>query len=260
MRYRLGSAGGYDDYLAGHLPGAAYVDMVTALAGIAPDGAGGRHPMPDAQVFAAPMRVAGVRTSAPVVAYDDWSSLAASRAWWLLRYFGKPEVYVLDGGLASWRAAGGEIASGATEPERGDVEVAGPARTLLNADGAASLARDGALLAGRPADRFRGENESIDPVAGHIPGAGSMPALANLDADGRFLPTNVLASRFSAAGIEPGRALGTYCGSGIQATHLALALQIAGVADDPGVYVGSWSDWVSDPSRPVELGAERRTG
>lgn len=261
VRYRLGRDTGYEEYLAAHLPGAAYIDLTTALAAIAPDGRGGRHPMPDPGRFAAAMRAAGVWMDRPVVAYDDWSSLPASRAWWLLRYFGKPDGYVLDGGIGAWRRSGGEMAAGATAREPGDFTVSvGREDDLLDADGAARLAREGLLLDARPADRFRGENESVDPVAGHIPGARSAPALADVDGEGRFLAPFTLARQIGMVQIgtdqistDPVRGVGTYCGSGIQATHLALALEIAGYPP-ARVYIGSWSDWIGDPHRPVQQG------
>ena len=136
-------------------------------------------------------------------------------------------------------------------PEPGTFVPRAGGRRLLDADGAASHPL---LLDARPADRYRGENETIDPVAGHIPGARSAPALDNLRPDGRFLPPVDLAERMAAVGVRPGDDVAVYCGSGVQAAHAALALQVAGVTDDAAVYVGSWSDWVSDRTRPVELG------
>ena len=256
-----------------HVPGASYIDMDTDLATIRPDGVGGRHPMPTVETFTAAMRTAGVSMSRPVVAYDDWASLPASRVWWMLRHLGFLRVRVLDGGIASWIAAGQPTESGPGVATVGDFT---PSSTgvgrLLNAPDAMRYAATHLLLDARPADRFRGENETVDPIAGHIPGAVSVPALANVDPFGRFLPAEQLAGRFReldvavatatavatgtapATGTSDARTVGTYCGSGVQATHLALALSVAGITDDADVYIGSWSDWITDPDRPIALG------
>lgn len=214
-------------------------------------GDGGRHPMPDRQVFEAAMRAAGVRDDRPVVVYDAANSLAASRCWWLLRYFGKHDVRVLDGGYAGWVGAGLPVADESGSVIPGDFTATAGDLGLIDADDAARIAAEGILLDARPADRFAGRNETIDPVAGHIPGATSAPALINVTADGHFLPADELAARFAEIGVAEDSRVGVYCGSGVQATHLALALQIAGVASQPEVYVGSWSHWITDPARPV---------
>lgn len=273
-RYRLGDSAGCHEFERAHIPGASYVDMDTELATIRPDRMGGRHPMPTVETFTAAMRSAGVTMSRQVVAYDDWDSLPASRVWWMLRHFGFLGVRVLDGGLAAWTAAGQPTESGPCTPEAGDFSPASPGvGRLLDATAAETYAARHLLLDARSAARFRGENETVDPVAGHIPGAVSAPALDSVDANGRFLPAEQLAVRFQAlfatqptgqaevAGqaevTDPVRAtgargVGTYCGSGVQATHLALALSVAGVTDDADVYIGSWSDWITDPGRPIE--------
>jgi thiosulfate/3-mercaptopyruvate sulfurtransferase len=252
VRWALGSTTGAAEHQAAHIPGAAFVDLDDALSGpVLPDGHGGRHPVPDTEHFARAMRAAGVRADRPVVCYDAGSSLGASRAWWMLTFFGKPDVRVLDGGLTAWEEAGLPTESGEVHPEPGTFLPRAGGRRLLDADGAAGHPL---LLDARPADRYRGENETIDPVAGHIPGARSAPALDNLRPDGRFLPPVSLAERMAAVGVRPGDDVAVYCGSGVQAAHTALALQVAGVTDDAAVYVGSWSDWVSDRTRPVELG------
>ena len=268
VRYRMNGPTGRPEFERAHIPGASYVDLNTDLATIRPDGAGGRHPMPTAGTFTAAMRSAGVTMSRPVVAYDDWASLPASRVWWMLRHFGFADVRVLDGGIAAWIAAGRPTASGPSMPGAGGFSPTRPGigRTLGPTDAMAYAGRR-LLLDARPADRFRGENETVDLVAGHIPGAVSAPALATLDTNGRFLPAEELAVHLRPLmpgapagppdpGPEPSDTagpVGTYCGSGVQATHLALALSVAGVCDDADVYIGSWSDWVTDPERPVEL-------
>ena len=255
VRYRMGSSTGFQEFEDSHVPGASYVDMETELASIRPDGVGGRHPMPPVQVFAAAMRSAGVTMSRPVVAYDDWASLPASRVWWMLRHLGFLDVRVLDGGIAAWTSAGQPTESGPGATGVGDFSpsVLGIGH-LLDATDTARYADEHLLLDARPADRFRGENETIDTVAGHIPRAISAPALANIDADSRFLPADELARRFREFGAVDGRTIGTYCGSGIQATHLAFALCVAGITDSADVYIGSWSDWITSPDRPIALG------
>ncbi len=250
VRWLLNAPSQRAEYDRAHLPGAQWVEFEQSLSG--EPGEGGRHPMPDPETFAAAMRAAGVTDARPVVIYDQANSLAASRAWWLLKHFGHERVHVLDGGMDAWQAAGYPVTDQVQEVPEGDFVATPGCTTLLEADQAAELADRAVLLDARPADRFRGENETIDPVAGHIPGAVSMPALANLDADGRFLPPDDLALRFTAAGVQPETEVGVYCGSGVQATHLALALEASGLNPRTGVYVGSWSHWITDPERPVE--------
>lgn len=210
--------------------------------------------MPAVETFTAAMRSAGVTVSRAVVAYDDWSSLPASRVWWMLRHLGFRNVRVLDGGIDAWTAAGAPTESGPSVLAAGDFTPSSPCigRLLAAADAKRYAARH-LLLDARPADRFRGENETIDTVAGHIPGGVSAPALANVDPGGHFLPADELATRFRAMGAADAKSVGTYCGSGIQATHLALALSVAGVTDEADVYIGSWSDWITDPGRGVEV-------
>jgi thiosulfate/3-mercaptopyruvate sulfurtransferase len=255
VRYRLGGPPGRPDYEQAHLPGAVYVDMDSELAGTpGPHGEGGRHPMPDAAGFTAAMRRAGVSAGRPVVAYDDWSGLPASRAWWLLRYFGHPAVQVLDGGIGAWQRSGGHVEHGVVEHGPGDFDAVPGGRRLIDADAAARLARTGRLLDGRPRRRFQGLDETVDPIAGHIPGAISAPALANVGPDGAFLSPAELRERLAPAVAGAGTEVGTYCGSGIQAAQLALVLAATGLVEDAAVYAGSWSDWITDTGREVELG------
>jgi thiosulfate/3-mercaptopyruvate sulfurtransferase len=251
VRWELGGPPGRDLYLEGHIPGAAFVDLDTALAG--PPGACGRHPLPDADVFAEAMRAAGVSADRRVVVYDAGNSVAAARAWWLLRYFGHPEVLVLDGGFSGWLAAGYAIERGATAAEPGDFVPQPGGMPLLDAEAAAALARAGVLIDARAPERFRGEREPIDPVAGHIPDAVNVPATDLVDASGRFLDVPGLRARFAAAGVGDGASVGAYCGSGVAASHQVLALSLAGYP--AALYVGSWSDWITDPARPVATGA-----
>jgi thiosulfate/3-mercaptopyruvate sulfurtransferase len=224
--------------------------------------------MPAAAAFQAAMRRAGVRDGQPVVVYDDADSTAAARAWWLLRYFGHDQVRVLDGGFRAWLAAGGPAETdtaesdtaesdtaetGTADPDAGDGFHARPGHLgLLDADAAAALARDGLLLDARSAERYRGEAEHVDPVAGHIPGAVSAPTAANVNPDGTFRPAADLTERFGSLGAAGGRPVAAYCGSGVTAAHEVLALTLAGIP--AGLYVGSWSDWITDPARPVATG------
>jgi len=260
VRYRMDSPSGCREYEHAHVPGASYVDMNTDLATISPDGVGGRHPMPTGESFAAAMRSAGVTMSRPVVAYDDWASLPASRVWWMLRHFGFLQVRVLDGGIAAWVAAEMLTESGPCTPGVGDFSPSSPGiGRLLDATDARAYAAAHLLLDARPSDRFHGQNETVDSVAGHIPRAVSAPALANVDPTGRFLPADRLAASFrrlGGAGLKGTTdtgTVGTYCGSGIQATHLALALSVAGITNSADVYIGSWSDWITNPGRPIAM-------
>jgi thiosulfate/3-mercaptopyruvate sulfurtransferase len=255
VRWRVGGPPGIGDYLAGHLPGAAFVDMDHDLA--APPGPGGRHPLPGAGAYQAAMRRAGVRDGRPVVLYDENDSLAASRAWWTLRYFGHERVRVLDGGYRAWVAAGLPVSGGPGAIVPGDFTARPGHMPLLGADGAAALARTGRLLDARAGERYRGEIEPIDPVAGHIPGAISAPTAGNVTGDGHFRSAAELTRRFAALGIVAGpepASVGAYCGSGVTAAHEVLALGIAGIP--AALYIGSWSNWVADPARPIATGPD----
>lgn len=206
--------------------------------------------MPDLAAFESAMQLVGVFNDRPVVVYDQANSLAASRCWWLLRYFGKEDVQVLDGGFDAWIGAGHKVEVD-TSPTPGDFVATPGHEALLNAETAVEYVDGGVLLDARPALRFAGQGETIDPVAGHIPGAVSSPALQNVHEDGRFLAPDDLAMRFTTQGVRPETQVATYCGSGVQATHLALALEASGIHPRTGVYVGSWSDWITDPERPT---------
>jgi len=253
VRWRLGGPPGIDSYRAGHLPGAVFVDLDTDLAG-AP-GLGGRHPLPNPESFQAAMRRAGVRAGYPVVVYDDGDSTIAARAWWTLRYFGHDLVRVLDGGLRAWAAAGLPVTADEPSVEAGDFTAVPGHLPVLDAAGADALTRSGVLLDARAGERYRGETEPVDPVAGHIPGAVSAPTAANVGADGRFLAPAELRERFAALGVHAGPAqVGAYCGSGLTAAHEVLALQLAGIP--AALYVGSWSNWVIDPARPIATGPD----
>ncbi|MFF2519313.1 sulfurtransferase [Streptomyces sp. NPDC058086] len=236
-------------YAAGHIPGAVFVDLDAELAG--EPGAGGRHPLPDLEVFGEAMRTAGVSADRDVVVYDGGVGWAAARAWWLLGWTGHPSVRVLDGGLAAWS---GPVSSEIPEPAPGTFAPAAGARPLLDADGAAALARTGLLLDARAGERYRGEVEPIDPVGGHIPGAVSAPTTENVTETGEFQPSGELAERFKSFGVTGTSEVGVYCGSGVSAAHEVLALAVAGIP--AALYVGSWSEWSRDGSRPVAVGPD----
>jgi len=256
VRWRLGGPPGIETYRQGHLPGAVFTDLDRDLAG--PAGPAGRHPLPQPAVFQAAMRAAGVSSGRPVVVYDDGDATSAARGWWTLRYFGHPDVRVLDGGYRAWTAAGLAVTTAEPAPGPGDFTADPGHMPVLDAAGAEEAARTGRLLDARAGERYRGETEPVDLVAGHIPGAVSAPAAANVNPDGTFRAADDLAARFAALlprADDPGAGtpVGAYCGSGVTAAHEILALALAGIP--AALYVGSWSNWVADPARPVAVGA-----
>ncbi|MGV0790395.1 sulfurtransferase [Mycolicibacterium sp. XJ1819] len=242
VRWRLDEPDGRAAYERAHLPGAVYVSLEDELSDHSVSGRG-RHPLPAGRDVEAAARRWGVREGVPVVVYDDWNRAGSARAWWVLTAAGVANVRILDGGLAAWR---GNLESGWAAAQPGDVSVrhddlyAG-ALTTLGTEQVAGVS----LVDARAPQRFRGEAEPVDPVAGHIPGARNLPSTALLDDDGCFLPAAELLRRF-------GGAQGAYCGSGVTASVVVAALAAAGV--DVALYPGSWSEWCSDPARPVERG------
>lgn len=251
VRWNLGGPPALGEYEQGHLPGAVFVDLDTHLA--APPGAGGRHPLPDPFAFQAAMRALGVTATREVVVYDAGGGLTAARAWWLLRFHRHPAVRLLDGGLAAWTAAAQPLSQEDPVVTAGDFMAHPGGMPLLDAQGAAEVASSGVLLDARARERYRGEVEPVDLVPGHIPGALSAPAADNLDRRGRLLLREALRVRFASAGIRPGVTVGAYCGSGVTAAHEVLALEVAGIP--AALYAGSWSEWITDPRRPVATGA-----
>jgi len=241
VRWALGRTDGHERYLAGHLPGAVYVDLDTELAAPARPSVG-RHPLPAPADLEAAARRWGVREGSAVVVYDDAGGMSAARAWWLLRWAGLGSVRLLDGGLAAWTAGGRSLAAGAVLPEPGDLVVR---------PGALATSWSGALLDARAAERYAGLVEPVDPRAGHIPGAVSVPTAGSLLADGRFAPDEVLRARFAALDGP----VAVYCGSGVTAAHEIAALAVVGV--EAALYPGSWSAWSSDPARPVATGDDQ---
>jgi thiosulfate/3-mercaptopyruvate sulfurtransferase len=254
VRWALGDDRGREHYRAGHLPGAVYADLDTELAD-PPSAAAGRHPLPSVLRLQSAARRWGIRTGDPVVAYDDAGGTVAARAWWLLRWAGLADVRLLDGGLAAWRRAGGALEPGEVVPEPGDVVLTGGHLPVLTLEEAAALpAAGGLLLDARAAERYRGEQEPVDPRPGHVPGAVSSPTSALLGPDGTFLPAAVLRERFAALGADGGRAVGVYCGSGVTAAHEVAALAQIGVR--AALWPGSWSQWSADPDRPAVTGPD----
>ncbi|WP_428961354.1 sulfurtransferase [Micromonospora fluostatini] len=267
VRWRLAGPSGRADHAAGHLPGAVFLDLDADLCG--PPGPAGRHPLPDPVRLQAALRAAGVRAGHPVVVYDGGDGLAAARAWWTLRWAGHRPVRVLSGGWSAWLAAGLTTTTDQPTPAPGDVVVRPGALPVLDAAQAAGLAagsghrpgesgggdpeRAGVLLDVRAAARYRGETEPIDPVAGHVPGAVNLPLTDLVGADGRYPDAAGLRRRFAGAGVTDARPVGAYCGSGVTAAQAVLALHLAG-RPDAALYVGSWSNWVADPARPVATG------
>ncbi|SFW90025.1 thiosulfate/3-mercaptopyruvate sulfurtransferase [Amycolatopsis australiensis] len=251
VRWRLAGPPGAESYREGHVPGAVFVDLDRALAG--EPGEGGRHPLPDPADLQRDLRAAGVRAGGRVVVYDDADGSVAARAWWLLRWAGHEEVAVLDGGYAAWTAGGHAVSTEPARPEPGDVTVRPGAMPVLDADEAAALARDGLLLDARAKPRYTGETEPVDPRAGHIPGAVNAPFAGHTTGEGRWRSPEELAARFTELGLRPGEPVGAYCGSGVTASSVVLALELAG---HPGaaLYAGSWSHWSRDPSRPAATG------
>jgi thiosulfate/3-mercaptopyruvate sulfurtransferase len=251
VRWRLIGVPGRIDYDAGHVPGAVFVDLDAALAG--PPGAGGRHPLPDTAAFEAAMRSYGTSSGRPVVVYDDADATSAARAWWLLRHHGHDDVRVLDGGFRAWVAAGLPVSTEVPGVAPGDFVARPGAMPVVDAAGATAIAAEGVLLDARAEPRFRGETEPIDPVAGHVPGAVSAPTSGNVSPSGHLLPPDALRRRFADLGVDGTRPVGAYCGSGVTASQVVLALEVVGVP--AALYAGSWSEWITDPSRPVATGS-----
>ena len=254
VRWSLAAPDGRAAHLAGHVPGAVYVDLDSELARHG-DPRDGRHPLPDTADLQEAARRWGLNDGDTVVVYDGAGNLAAARAWWLLRDAGVADVRLLDGALPAWTAAGLPLATGPERPERGTITLRPHLLSTVDIDGAAEFPDRGVLLDARAGERYRGETEPVDPRAGHIPGAVSAPTSDNLAEDGTFLPADRLRERFTALGVTEDRPVAAYCGSGITAAHTVVALTIAGFA--PALYAGSWSQWANHPDRPVATGPAR---
>nr|WP_201470657.1 sulfurtransferase [Microbacterium hydrocarbonoxydans] len=250
VRWRLDRPDGHGDYLAGHIPGAVYVPLDRELSTHG-ESAEGRHPLPSTQTLQDAARRWGVGQDDVVVAYDDSKGLSASRAWWLLRQ-GGIEVRVLDGGISAWRAAGLPVETDDVRPEPGDVVLDEIGADAISIDEVAEFPASGVLLDVRAADRYRGDSEPYDPIAGHIPGAVNLPMAAHLDAEGKILDMHTLQQNFAEVGVTDGTPVAAYCGSGVTAAHTALVLDEIGIAAK--VFPGSWSQWSNTPGRPAAVG------
>lgn len=248
FRWYLDGRSGSDAYGAGHIPGGVFVDLerITGHQG------GGRHPLPDQETFTAAMREAGLGRTSYVVVYDDAGGSIAARLWWLLRWFGHPSVAVLDGGIQAWT---GDLETEERHPAIGNFEATPPdsGRVIGYDDLRADRGRL-TLIDARAPERYRGEEEPIDPKAGHIPGALSAHWKQALGPDGRLMPAAGLRDHFRRLGVESGERTVAYCGSGVTACHALLALEVAGLTG-ARLYPGSWSDW-SSRDAPVATGAE----
>jgi len=243
-------------YAGGHLPGAVYLHLDEDLSSpVRPDGIHGRHPLPDPETFAARLGALGIGDEHDVVAYDDAGGAFAVRVWWLLRWLGRPNVRVLDGGLQAWLEAGGDVTT--------DVPDHPPARStahpidamVIDAEALRDRLEDPEtwIVDARAGERFRGETEPLDRKAGHVPGALNRPFTENLDDEGRFLSPAALRARFEE--LAEAREIVCYCGSGVTGAHDVLAIEEAGLGL-PTLYAGSWSDWSSRPDYPVATGDE----
>lgn len=250
VRWRLDRPQGRPDYLNGHVPGAVFVDLDRELAQRR-NPEDGRHPLPPIDVLQAAAQRWGVHDGDTIVAYDDWSSLSAARAWWMLRGAGIADVRVLDGGVRGWAAAGLPLDTGDVRPDAGDVTLHAITTGVASIDDAASWPGRGVLLDVRAAERYRGDVEPMDPRAGHVPGAVNLPSALHVD-HGRFRDADTIRHTFARAGIDATTPVAAYCGSGITAAHTALAGALAGI--DVTVFPGSWSQWANIPGRPVATG------
>jgi thiosulfate/3-mercaptopyruvate sulfurtransferase len=260
VRWRLDEPDGRAAYLQGHLPGAVYVSLEDELSDHTITGRG-RHPLPSGRSLQAAARRWGIRQDVPVVVYDDWNRAGSARAWWVLTAAGLVDVRILDGGLSAWRSAGRGLQTGPVTPQPGNLTVlhddlyAGSQPTLTAQQcGAGNVT----LLDARAPERYRGDAEPVDPVAGHIPGAKNLPSGVLLTDDGTFVGNDALAQRLSGLGIDPSTdpagPLAVYCGSGVTATIAIAAL--AAMGREAALFPGSWSEWSSDPSRAVGRGPE----
>jgi len=248
-RSHLGNlAQGKKDFDAGHIPGAQHADLDQHLA--AAPGHGGRHPLPERDVLANQFRQWGINTTTRIICYDQNNGAFAARLWWLCRWLGHNDVFVLDGGLDGWIKKGHPVTTLKASFAQGNFTSKTTLTRLCTVDDV--LAASNTLLDARDSARYRGEVEPIDPVAGHIPGAISAPFSDNMS-EGYFKSKAALKQRFDDLNLDPDTNLVCYCGSGVTAIHNVLALLIAGYPE-PALYPGSWSEWITDPDRPIETG------
>lgn len=257
VRWRLGDPLGREHYYSGHIPGAQFVDLTADLSAPAHSRLG-RHPLPSHDDFEEALRKVGVNNDERVVVYDDSGNTAAARAWWMMRWAGKHDVYLLDGGLKAWIAEGEDLAVGPGNPvERGDFAVKRDAMHTADIDEVADWPEKGVLLDARAAERYAGLTEPVDKRAGHIPGAINLPTTSFLDETGRFLPADRIREMFAEVGVTPDTNTVVYCGSGVHACHALAAMEIAGL-EAGRLFPGSWSQWAARRERPIALGDSPR--
>jgi thiosulfate/3-mercaptopyruvate sulfurtransferase len=256
-RFELGNVQwGETEFANAHLPGAQYLHLDRDLSSPI-TAASGRHPLPDPEALAQRLGALGVGRGCQVIAYDQGNGAYAARLWWLLRWIGFRDVAVLDGGIAAWRAAGLPLETTLRTPTLRSLPVALDSSAWLSSDDVDALRqRPGTLLVdARGAERFAGRGETIDPIAGHVPGARNHPFLGNLGVDGKFLPADELRRRWNTLlGSQSAAGVIAMCGSGVTACHNLLALEHAGLTG-ARLYAGSWSEWIRDSRRPSALGA-----
>lgn len=249
---------GHDQYLEGHIPGAHHADLEAHLSSCVIEGLSGRHPLPDRRQLSRRFREWGVNPHVQIVSYDHGDGAFAARLWWLARWLGHTEVAVLNGGLRAWRQVNGTVEEGPASPRpKGRFRASRPQTREVDAEEVLSICKSGAactsetvIVDARAHERFRGDVEPIDPVAGHIPTASCMPFGENLDDDGYWLDPAALRRRFAGLANVPAV---SYCGSGVTAAHNILAMVHAGLPE-PSLYPGSWSEWIQDPTRPIARG------
>jgi thiosulfate/3-mercaptopyruvate sulfurtransferase len=255
-RFQLDNpAWGRGDYDQSHIPGAMYAHLDDDLAAPKTEHTG-RHPLPDPDDFVRWLGEHGVDADKQVVAYDQDGGMYASRLWWMLRWLGHDSAAVLNGGWAAWNAAGYPVSDEPVEVEPAAFKARVRDDLWLTSDQLVSAlrAKQVRLIDARGAPRFRGEMEPLDPVAGHVPGAVNLPFMGSLDEQGRFKDAQALKERFeSVIGDTPGNQVVHMCGSGVTACHSLLAMEVAGL-EDSRIYPGSWSEWITDPERPVATG------
>lgn len=257
VRWQLGDSRGREHYYSGHIPGAQYIDLSSDLAGQR-NVREGRHPLPSPEDLENSLRRAGVNNDDRVVIYDDLGNTSAARAWWLMRWAGKENVYLLDGGLKAWIAEGEDLAVGPGNPvERGDFTFELDHMRTADIDQTEASPSEGVLLDVRTAERYAGHTEPMDSRAGHIPGAINLPTASFLDDRGRFLPAERIREMFADIGVTSGQNTVVYCGSGIHACHALAAMEVAGL-EAGRLFPGSWSQWSADRKRPIAIGETRR--